>query len=175
MAFDQSEPAYQRAVARRTEILRELESIDIFLALYQRFASEEAAADSAIYDKPPEPADTKARPAVDFRESDESQRQSAVSRGPLSRSKLPRGMSQHDIEHLVRAILIAKGHPMSATDLVESIRQNGRFVGGRDEVANLKTKLWRARDRIALISGAGYWPSDIDCPQIGYSAPAIAL
>lgn len=36
---------------------------------------------------------------------------------------------------------------------------------------NLTTKVWRAKDVIIKIPGAGYWPVDVPCPAVSYVPP----
>ena len=170
MAFDPNEPAYQRARARRTKLLQELEAVDLFLAMYQQFASDDT--DEATEATGSSSADVQKKDtALKLGAGSEGAPDHSVSAPISQREKLPRGMSQADTEEFVREILVANGRPMSAADLLQRIHERGRIVGGHDEASNLKTKLWRAKGRINVIPGAGYWPQDVDCEAVGYRTP----
>jgi len=81
-------------------------------------------------------------------------------------------MTQADFTALARRLLIENGRPMTRGQLLKRLKEIGRGIGGQDEMKNLGTKLWRARDTIVNVPGAGYWPLEIDCPAVGYHAPS---
>ena len=57
---------------------------------------------------------------------------------------------------------------MNGPALLQKFHEKGRRIGGADEMRNLTTKVWRARDKITKIPGAGYWPVDVPCPAVSY-------
>ncbi|MDE2100362.1 MAG: hypothetical protein KGL39_24130 [Patescibacteria group bacterium] len=162
MAVEQNVAAVRRALARRADLQKEIEQIDLFLMLYKQFSEEDKPV-SGIVD------DNQITNAAPPSENDSAQVITKMREDLHARRK--GGMSQSDTEAVVRDILLANGRPMVIPDLIQRIREKGRIIGGQDEISNLKTKLWRAKGKITNISGAGYWPSDIDCAVVGYAAP----
>lgn len=77
-------------------------------------------------------------------------------------------MTQDEFTELARTILIENGRPMTRGQLLLAFKERGRHIGGVDEQKNLGTKIWRARDRIVNVPGAGYWPREIPCGAVSY-------
>jgi hypothetical protein len=142
------EVALQRALARKEQLEAELRELNTFLAVYQRFAKEVPA---------PAPENV---PELFSR----------VGTGAVSEAEgKPPAMTQEDFVALARDILVGNGRPMTRSQLLAAFKARGRHVGGIDEQKNLGTKIWRARDRILNIPGAGYWPKDLPCPAVAYT------
>lgn len=78
------------------------------------------------------------------------------------------GIPQGDFAALARELLLEIGHPVNGPALLQKFHEKGRRIGGADEMRNLTTKVWRARDKIIKIPGAGYWPVDVPCPAVSY-------
>jgi len=77
-------------------------------------------------------------------------------------------MTQKDFADLTRELLLEIGRPVNGPGLLRKFHEKGRRIGGADEMKNLTTKLWRAKDVILKIPGAGYWPVDVPCPAVSY-------
>lgn len=140
--------AIQRALQRRRELEEEIREIDLFLSLYEQFAghpvSVGAMAASVVSD---------------------------TSKPRRGRKRGGGGMSQEDFIALARDLLLEIGRPVNGPALLEKFHEKGRHIGGADEIKNLTTKIWRARDRIIKIPGAGYWPVEVPCPEVSYEPP----
>jgi hypothetical protein len=139
------EEAVQRAQQRRRELEEEIRQIDLFLSLYQHFARDPVSAGTTVAPEAPDVLN--------------------ASRG---RKRAGGGMSQEDFIGLARELLLEIGRPVNGRTLLEKFHKKGRQIGGVDEFRNFNTKIWRARDRITKIPGAGYWPVDVPCPAVSY-------
>jgi len=144
-----------RALATRDRLRRELQDVEIFLTLYPRFSGIKSA------DRQQDQEDY-ANESVSAENSAENLKEE-VATNP--------GMRQTELIPFVRKILLENGRPILPYDLVGAIKERGRHIGGSDEMNNLKSKLWRAKKEIIMISGAGYWPIDVACPTVSYEAP----
>jgi hypothetical protein len=136
--------------------MEEIKQIDLFVSLYRKFSGEAGneavvANESAAIPMPPAKA-------------------AAASSRRVSRQ----GMPQHEFEPFVRALLLENGRPMQPSEILQGFASRGRVIGGVDEIGNLKTKLWRARNKIANIPGAGYWPADVRCDAVSYEPPVLS-
>lgn len=139
------EEAVQRAQQRRRELEEEIRQIDLFLSLYQHFAGHRVLVGTTVAPEAPDVLNS--------------------SRG---RKRAGGGMSQEDFIGMAREFLLEIGRPVNGRTLLEKFREKGRQIGGVDEFRNFNTKIWRARDRITKIPGAGYWPVDVPCPAVSY-------
>ena len=148
------EPAYERAMARKAELEGELREINTFLSLYRRFAGPET-----VVAPPLGPL---------HRIGLESAESAAEDPGK------PPSMTQEEFVRISREILIGHGRPMTRSQLLTAFKGMGRNIGGVDEQKNLGTKIWRARDRIVNVQGAGYWPREIPCPAVKYE-PSVGV
>jgi hypothetical protein len=146
------EEAVQRAQQRRCELEEEIRQIDLFLSLYQQFARDPVSAGTTVAPEAPDVLN--------------------ASRG---RKRAGGGMSQEDFIGMAREFLLEIGRPVNGRTLLEKFREKGRQIGGVDEFRNFNTKIWRARDRITKIPGAGYWPVDVPCPEVSYAPSPDAV
>lgn len=55
------------------------------------------------------------------------------------------------------------GRPMTRTELVKSLEDQGLSIGGKDKSKNMGTMLWRSK-KFENIEGRGYWPIGFDAP-----------
>lgn len=149
----QPETAIANALARRAELERELREIDMFLDMYRRFTGVAPTDTRAAQ---PQPANLQ---------------QVAPSAKPATRKAVP-GIPHAEFVQIAREVFLERGHPMMPPDILDGFHKKGREIGGVDEMRNLTTKLWRARDAIVKIPGAGYWPADVPCPAVGYGVIA---
>jgi hypothetical protein len=151
----------QKALARRAELQAEIDRIDVFLAVYAQLAEGRSAAEEPTQHPVAEARLSGGSATVDTTNQD-------IKEAP---SRNRDGIPQHDFDKLARQLLIDRGRPIQPDELLSLFRQKGRRIGGHDEYSNFKTKLWRAKDRqkLTLIPGAGYWPKDVPCQEVGYS------
>jgi len=136
-----SDTAYQNALAKKQRLLKELEEVNSFLKLYQRFAGKVSAK--------PETSEPEPEAAELF--------QTTVETGRVSRPK--------EMGPIVRDILLRHGHPMPRGQLVEALAANGTPVPGENKNKNLGTIMWRLKDEFVNLWGKGYWPKDVACPE----------
>ncbi len=152
--------AVQRALRRRRELEEEIEQIDLFLSLYERFTGRPAAVRKPSFSEPQESQESQ-----DSRSAEERQS------GKMDDTMRGGGMTQKDFADLARELLLEIGQPVNGPALLRKFHERGRRIGGSDEMKNLTTKVWRARDKIIKIPGAGYWPVDVPCPAVSYVPP----
>lgn len=163
------EPAVQLALARKRELEAELREIDTFLELYRKFAKKNELGETRDALAPLEPPVLTER-AGSFDTSLLEPSVSSVDRG-VKRDIRSRGMSQLDFERMARDIALAVGRPIYREELLAEFHKMGRHLGTGNELANLKTKLWRATadsKSMVRIPGSGYWPKDVPCPAVNY-------
>ncbi|QNT69122.1 hypothetical protein [Defluviicoccus vanus] len=149
-----SDAAVRRAIQRRQELEEEIRQIDLFLSLYERFAGQ--------------PVAVRNLPGTELQESGENEP------GSPDDIAVGGGMTQKDFIELARELLLEIGRPVNGPGLLRKFHEKGRRIGGADEMKNLTTKVWRARDVIIKIPGAGYWPADVPCPAVSYVPPKNA-
>lgn len=143
--------AYEKAQRRREEIRKELEEIDLFLRLHQKFSFGTMAEPQATTDQ--------SRPTVSAKAD-----------------TLPkRNLSKEAMAKAVRQLMIDRQRPMTRTDIVEALELKGIPVAGVDKPRALGTIMWRLRDRFVNLSGLGYWPIDLDCEPAGYRAAGSTI
>jgi hypothetical protein len=169
--------AVQRAQMRRRELEKELQEIDTFLALYQRFAGDVVQADpetdiSADRLDRPDIQQNSAIVTPSVTSSLSTPEVQSAQERPQSAGRRPIGMSQEEFNSFIREILLEAGRPLDQPAILDRVHAKGRHVGGKDELSNTKTKLWRAKDVITKIPGAGFWPADVPCPAVNYTPQA---
>jgi hypothetical protein len=135
---------YEKAQLRREELRRELEEIDLFLRLHQKFSGG-----------------TKTEPIAtsgDMHSTSDDIR--ATLAGPERKRNLPKHMMAKE----VRQMILERRVPMTRTDIVEALELKGIPVAGQDKSKAIGTIMWRMRDRFRNIEGLGYWPLDLPYP-----------
>jgi hypothetical protein len=138
------EKAYQNAMRRRAELRQELDEIERFLQLCEKFARPpDVTADVTVQAKA-----TASMDAVVMRHSE------VVS-----------GMEL--VPHIRRAILDI-GRPQSRSGVVKALSDRGIQVGGQDPVTNVGTVMWRAKQEFVNLKPHGYWPRDVAYTAAGY-------
>lgn len=147
-----SDAAVRRAIQRRQELEEEIRQIDLFLSLYERFSGQPVAHRNVL--------------GSEAQEAGESGEASM-----LDDTGVGSGMTQKDFVDLARELLLEIGRPVNGPGLLRKFHEKGRRIGGADEMKNLTTKVWRAKDAIIKIPGAGYWPVDVACPAVSYVPP----
>ncbi len=154
-----NDPVLLRALATRDKLRRELQDVDTFLKLYSRFG--DGSNDAAFQQQQNQDTDKS------------STKENATDNLAEQGTHLNPGMRQVELIPFVRKLLLENGRPLLPLELATAIKTRGRSIGGTDEVNNLKSKLWRAKQEIVMISGAGYWPIDVSCEAVSYEPPTI--
>jgi len=83
-------------------------------------------------------------------------------------------MGQAEFEVLATRAINEAGRPLTRTQILAWLENNGTPMPGTDASKNAGTKLWRARERFVNIRGAGYWFKDRPCPAVGYDPRSVA-
>lgn len=151
-----SDEIIRRLLKRREAALRELERVDELIKLYQEVKKGEEEEDDA---------------ATDINRLLRSLAEQGVRLD--QRREVLRHMPAHtvrpkDVGPIARRLMLDNGRPMTRTELLEALKQNGVQLAGSDEARYLGTIMWRLRDEFINIEGRGYWPRDIPCEAVGY-------
>src|ERR1700712_3230338 len=127
-----ADDAYANALAKKERLIKELEEVNNFLKLYQRFMPK---------------ANTKAEPSAS----------SLPFSGTFSDSSAERMSVPQKFEPIIRHMILFNGRPLSRSMLLKALSDNGTPIPGKDASKNLGTILWRLRERFVNIEGHGYW------------------
>jgi hypothetical protein len=137
------EQAYQNAMKRRAELRQELDEIETFLRLYEKFAGrEQPAAHNTALESPRE-------------------------RDQLSTAHLETVAGMKLIPHIRRAILDG-GRPLPRGDIVKALSDRGIKVSGQDPAQSVATLMWRAKREFINLTRLGYWPRDVAYAPAGH-------
>lgn len=155
----------KQALEREVERLQaEIREIDTFLALYAKFAGPEtftemaAAIPMAAVLSPTTPPVSQTQNGDLIPSPEQLEHKSAD--GDL--------VSQEQFETNVRQVLLDHGRPMQRGRIIAKMRGAGLRIGGRNELKNFGTKIWKARDKFVNLKSEGYWPSDVPNAAVGY-------
>lgn len=135
------DPAAVNALRRKAQLLKELEEIELFLKLRDKFAKGTNVEQSAT------PLDT----AVVI--------QSTLAVDPMmvhARVAGKRGRPA-DFADLMENLIREKGHPMNRPELADQLEFRGVDIPSEDKPRYLGTILWRHSDRFRNLTGFGYW------------------
>jgi hypothetical protein len=137
------EQAHQNAMKRRAELRQELEEIETFLRLYEKFAGlgEAAAHNTAL--------------------------ESSVGHDPLSTPHLETVSGMKLIPHIRKAILDS-GRPLPRSGVVRALSDRGIKVGGQDPAQSIATLMSRAKGDFVNLKSHGYWPRDVAYAAASY-------
>jgi len=127
--------AIQNALRRKEELQRELDEIEVFIAVHNRFATT----DDRPAARQPKVAGKRARPEV---------------------VRSPRTSRPANFANLVDEILAELGRPMTRAELVNAIEARGVSIPSGDKQRYLGTILWRRRDLFVHHDGVGYARKD---------------
>lgn len=83
-------------------------------------------------------------------------------------------MSQAEFEVLATRALTEAERPLTRTQFLKWLENNGISMTGTDASKNVGTKFWRSKDRFVNLRGVGYWLKDQPCPAFGYDPANIA-
>lgn len=146
------EKAYQNALRRRAELRQELEDIETFLHLCERFAGDDLR--------------------LEVRESSSvAVTYPTEERGDIDESCVEVGGNA--LRPHIRKAILDTGRPLSRIETVRALRQRGIRVAGQDAVVNVGTVIWRAKDEFVNLKPHGYWPRNVPYAAAGYD-PANA-
>jgi hypothetical protein len=152
---ERTDDVVARALAREAELQKELAELRVFLSVYRKLngqVPEKIAAPDSVVSNLPELGQP--------------------DRVGLFHPEIPpppKGIRQVEFTPFVRSIILEYGRPMQQHEILKAFQNKGRHVGGANQLDNLKAKLWRARDQIINIGGSGFWPVDVECPEVSYS------
>lgn len=141
-----SDAAYQNALAKRDRLLKELEEVNNFLKLYQRFSPKTSKPDQGDGGHQEAASGTKGAP-------------------PRS------GSTPERFEPYIRSALITAGRPLPRGELLERLKAAGNPIPGEYPAKNLGTIMWRLKDKFVTLPGAGYWIMGVAMPEFGYNPP----
>lgn len=131
-----AEDAYKNALAKKQRLLRELEEVNNFLKLYQRFTPKGQAK--------PEPA------AASHNEE------------PVDKTASGKKVSvPAKFEPIIRHVLLIAGRALPRSMLLKKLEENGTPIPGKNPSKNLGTIMWRLRDQFTNIEGFGYWVAGV--------------
>jgi hypothetical protein len=148
--------AVQRALQRKSDLEKELQEIETFLSLYQRYGGgDETSIRTAALD-----GDAKAAPARAGVKT--------LSRKVKARRRPANAAGRKSFVENCVDLLVQKGHPMTGRELWTMFNESGLKAGKRNDLNNFAVKLSQARGRFVNIKGAGYWPASVPCPAVGY-------
>lgn len=161
------ESSYQAALRRRQKLLEELEKVEQYILLSHELFGEPAP--NWIQIPPAERiASDAARPVPS---SEESAPREAVD-GHKNRSATrfrPEGYARPaDVVRAARRILIARGRPMTRSQILAAMEEEGMIIPGVDKSKTLGTTLWRAQKEFIQLEGQGYWVRGMPNFLVGY-------
>lgn len=157
--------AVENALKRREEIRAELNDIERFLRLYERFKPKSSFQQQAlelhgtIVQQKPEKAEQTESVAAGEMLYDQ----------PESASVAPkRGWTREMLKPHLRKAILEAGRPLTRTELVRAMDERRIPVGGTDRAKNMGTMMWRLNDDFVSLEGLGYWPRNEPYQPAGY-------
>lgn len=137
-----------------TALEKELEEIDDFLKLWEKFSGtqmEQLVSGESYYIEIP-PGDL------------------ALSSSAPATKRERKTPPRDKLAKIIRRLLLEEGRPMVRSALVKRLNERDVPIGGADPSRNIGTTMWRLQDEFINLKGYGYWPRDVDCPEIDYDA-----
>jgi hypothetical protein len=150
MSSDENDTPMGRALKRKKELqatiktaMQELEKIDDYLRMHQRFSAEPGSDGQPI----------------------------VANLQPLTMGRVGRGQAQPVFETMVRDVLQEHRRPMRSDEILTEFKRRGFHIGG-NEVRTMWNRLWGATTRGTLVHmPAGYWLADAPVPDNPASRP----
>lgn len=147
-----------KLLKRLAEIQRQLETVDHFLSLYERFNT------SPQFELP-----DMDKPLVETVEQKGVEQIEDVAEVPATPLR-KRGMSREALRPHIREALKQAGKPLTRGQLLRAMDQREIPVGGAtDRSKNMGTIMWRLKDEFVNLDGFGYWPISEPYQPAGYS------
>jgi hypothetical protein len=162
--------AVQRALQRKSDLEKELQEIETFLALYQRYGGVDDASSRAAGEGLDHGFDDGKAAKPSARAGVKSASRKAKSR----RRPSGNGSGRKSFVENCVDLLVQTGHPMTGRELWTMFNETGLKAGKRNDLNNFAVKLSQARGRFVNIKGAGYWPASVPCPAVGYEPTTSA-
>lgn len=151
LGIEHMDAAYANALQARARLRRDLEKVEEFIAMYDRFAASSPENASA------ETWDQKANiNPVTAPGADAAQAALGLN-PPDSRKRVSGNPKPAEVIRAVKDLLTARGHPMTRRQLLAALDEAGLKIRGANPLKVLGTNLWRAHDDIVSLDGHGYW------------------
>lgn len=170
--------AVENALARRAQLRRELEEVEGFLALYDRFKSL-GSAQATLGIIAPATVTPVAGPAPSFASIDRENEDPGGAKEEQSPPSPPqaagKGLSREELRPHIEAIIREAGRPLTRGNLLRKLDQRGTPVGGRaDRAKNMGTIMWRLKEHFVNLPGYGYWLQNEPYPPLGYVPESLS-
>ena len=142
---------------RREELRAELEEIDRFLRLYDKFKRASTGAQGALELR-----------GVNVEQAEEQSTSKATDAGGEVVSDTPRGWTREQLRPKLREIIYEANRPLTRSGLLKALDERGIPIGGTNRSKNMGTIMWRLSDDFVSLEGFGYWLRDRPYPPAGY-------
>ncbi|UUL81897.1 hypothetical protein [Sphingomonas qomolangmaensis] len=140
----------RQAYERRERLRRELAALDVFIANSESIASGPSPDTRANYEFRLEPPSA-------------------------SRGRAVRTPNLNKLYEAAEQTILQAGKPLSRSELLKRLEQQGFSFPGTDKVKVFGTNLWRSRRFISL-KGFGYWPETHPLPAAyGNAEPRASM
>jgi hypothetical protein len=133
-----SDSAYKNALAKKERLIKELDEVNSFLKLYQRFAPKVCA-------------------NVDTGKSVDRAFTQMTLDAEMGQNQSPKQTIPERFRPIIRDVLVRAGRPLPLSDLLGVLSNNGTPVPGEKPAKNLGTILWRLQKDFINLEGYGYW------------------
>lgn len=163
--------AVENALARRAELRRELDEIEGFLSLYDRFKSlGSPQASLGIITPASAPVTGPARSFASIeRINDDFTGVKEEQSPPSAPQSVGKGLSREELRPHIEALIREAGRPLTRGNLLRKLDQRGTPVGGKaDRAKNMGTIMWRLKDHFVNLPGYGYWLKEVPYPALQY-------
>ena len=87
---------------------------------------------------------------------------------PSAASRVRNTTPPHEIADQAARLIEAAGRPLTRSQIVEKLRENGVQLAGTDINKNVGTILWRQKGRFVNLRKLGYWLADRALPGVYY-------
>ena len=157
--------ALANAHKRRSELRRELELVESFISLYERFAEDVSSNQASL----PLARTPVFAPPVAVQTESEGASDAELHRDLKPANRPSRGLSREELRPLIAEELKAAGKPLTRGQILRRLDAKGIPVGGEaDRAKNMGTILWRLKDSFVNLPNLGYWLKDQAYPPAEY-------
>lgn len=147
------------AVKRRTELREELQEVEKFLELYEKFKGTESTQAAMNFSA------SEAEHIV----TDSTERHATNIEAVAGINPPARGLPREMLRPHIRDAIMEAGRPLTRTELLNAMDRKKIPVGGTSNRAkNMGTILWRLRDDFVSLENMGYWPRTLAYPPANY-------
>ena len=116
---------YQRALARRADLRKELAEVDEFIRLWAKFSDAESGTDGEHLPVPVIHAGLKGAPSLTLTAPEVSENH------------------QDRVKRVARKLILDAGRPLTRGKLVKAFAEACEPIGGKDPLKNMGTTMWR--------------------------------